>query len=717
MPHTDNDQQTTLNSNLMEEHYLKPLLAPQSIALVGASIQMDAAGNDMVLELQQSGFSGKIYPVNPKYEEVEGLPCYPSLDALPAPVDLVVLAISNSRLEVQFKEVVRSNAKAAVLFGSGHLEQDIQPSLLERIRQLALEANIPVCGGNCMGFYNLDKNIRVFPQHLSRQFKSGGVTLISQSGSVLTSLLWNDQKLKFNLAVSTGQELIATAADYMDYALEQPSTRVIALFLEAARDADRFVAALQKARDRHIPVVILKAGRTEESAALAVSHSGAIAGDDAAYQALFDRYGAIRVKSIEELASTAMLFSMSRRPGSGGIAAIMDSGGEREILMDLAADYGLPFANIETDTANKLKDNLDPGLEPINPLDAWGSGNNYQAIYENCWQALMDDPNTAIGVFVADLTSGFWLHESFARICRRVSARSKKPVVMMTNHQGTDSQDLAMRLTQAGIPVFDGTDSTLAAIKHAFQFRDFQNLPEQTMSIPVAKKIRKAWRNRLRQEQPLDEAEGLSLLADYGIPTQKSFVIDHLDGALSAAQQLGYPVVLKTAMPGILHKSDVGGVKLNLVDSRDLKEAYSDMAERLGERMLITPMVQGSVEVALGVLSDSQFGPMVMVAGGGIFIEVLKDVQIALAPIDINEARRMIDKLAMRPLLKGVRGAAPVDVESLAQALSRLSLLATDLGDLISELDVNPVKLDAQGCIAVDALIIPRKFASSGKAA
>ncbi|WP_372741429.1 acetate--CoA ligase family protein [Neptunomonas sp.] len=705
------------SDNLTDQHRLAPLLAPQSIALVGASLQMDVAGNDMILELLQSGYQGKIYPVNPKYAEVEGMLCFPSLSALPESVDLVVLAIGNQRLEAQLKEAIRVGAKAVVIFGSGHLEEDIDQPLLERIRQLANDSNIPVCGGNCMGFYNLDRQIRVFPQHIDRPFRSGGVTFISQSGSVLTSLLWNDQKLRFNLAVSTGQELVTTAEDYMDYALEQPSTRVIAIFLESARHPKRFIEALQKANEKNIPVVILKAGRTEVAATLAMSHSGAIAGNNVAYQAIFARYGVIAVKSIAELAATALLLSMPQRPGSGGVAAIMDSGGEREILIDLADDIGVPFAKINAETTAVLVENLDEGLEPINPLDAWGTGNNYKAIYEYCWQALMSDPDAAIGVFVADLTSGFWLHESFARICRRVSARINKPIIMMTNHQGSGNQDLAMRLTQAGIPVFDGAEPTLAAIKHAFAYRDFQARTCMVPMLPVTEDVRESWRARLQKGDLLDEAKGLRLLSDYGIPTQQSIIADTLDTVLSAANELGYPVVLKTATQGILHKSDVGGVKLNLADEYALKEAYFDIAGRLGYRVLVTPMAQGSIEVALGVLSDPQFGPMVMVAGGGVFIEILKDSQVALAPIDLNEAHMMINKLAMRPILGGIRGAEPVDIDGLAQALARLSLLAEDLGDLIAELDVNPVKVDVNGCIAVDALVVPHGVKCAEQAA
>ena len=687
-------------------HPLTPLLAPQSVALIGASTQVDAAGNDMVLELLDGGFQGTAYAVNPKYDEIEGIHCYPSLSALPEVVDLAVIAVGNARIEAVLDEAIELGVGAAVIFGSAYLDGDAQ--LSERIRAKARAAGMPICGANCMGFYNMDQGLRAFPQHIARDFRPGGVTYISQSGSVLTGLLWNDQKLRFNLAVSAGMELVTTAADYMDYALEQPSTRVIALFLEAVRDPAAFVAALEKARQKEIPVVVLKAGRSEAAAALAVSHSGAIAGDDAAYQALFERYGVIRVKSLDELAATSLLLSQPRRMAAGGIAAIGDSGGEREVLMDLADEAQVPFAAINDDTVASLKENLDPGLEPINPLDAWGTGNNYQQIFEHCWQALMDDPDTAMGVFMADLTSRFWLHESFARVCRRVSMRSTKPVVMLTNHVGTDSQDLAMRLCRAGIPVLDGTEQGLSAIRHAMDYRDFLKKPEDNLPQAVSLEISLKWRARLSQPQMLDEFEGLQLLQDYGVPTQAALLAASLEDALQAAEQIGYPLVLKTAMPGILHKSDVGGVKLNLQDSAQLTEAYQDLDTRLGSRVLLAGMAQGTAEVAFGVLNDPQFGPMVMIAGGGIFIEVLRDRQIALAPVGQRDAREMIDKLAMRPLLDGLRGQEACDVDALTQALSRLSLLASDLGDLIAEMDVNPVKVSADGCVAVDALVVPK---------
>jgi acyl-CoA synthetase (NDP forming) len=687
-------------------HRLDCLLKPKSIALVGASNQRDSVGNEMLLEMRRSGYAGRIYPVNPKYQEIEGYACFPSLSALPETVDLAMLALSNERLEATVDEVIRLGIRAVIIFSSGILANETESTLIARLQHKAAQSGVVVCGVNCMGFYNHDHALRAFIQYLPRDLQPGHITYLSQSGSALTALLWNDQKLKFNLAVSTGQELNTSVADFMDYALQQESTRVIALFLETVRDPAMFVAALSKARDKAIPIVVLKAGRTESGAAMAISHTGAIAGNDAVFEALFDRYGVIRVRSLDELAATAQLLSGPYRAALGGLAAILDSGGEREVLVDLADDMQVPMATINEQTTATLAEHLDVGLDPINPLDAWGTGANYPAIYETCLQALMDDPDTALGILAADLTSGFSLHENFAVVARRVAQRTKKPLAVLTNHVGTDSQDLAKRIVAEGVPVLDGTETGLLAIKHALAYRDFRLRP--TIQAPAAseKHIIEFWRKRLGENRALDESEGLQLLQAYGINTPTCQLSDSLNNVLIQSKDIGFPLALKTAMQGILHKSDVGGVKLNINNETELKLAYGDMVRRLGPKVLLAPMISGDIEIAFGMINDAQFGPLLMVSSGGIYIEMFKDRQLALAPVDKVAAKKLIQNLAIWPILQGIRGAPAYDIEGLATALVNMGRLATELGDLIREMDVNPLKLGHSSCIAVDALVI-----------
>lgn len=689
------------------KHPLNALLAASSVALVGVSLQADTAGNDMLLELRQSGYKGAVYLVNPKYIEIAGIRCYASVSELPEAPDLTVLAVANSRLEALVNESIARGTKALVLFGSAHLEEEegTDTKLVDRIRQMATNAGIPVCGANCMGFYNHDVGLRVFPQYLPRSLAAGHVAYISQSGSALTALLWNNRKLRFNLAVSSGQEIVTSAADYLDYALEMPTTRVVAMFLEAIRDPVTFAKGLEKARARKIPVVVLKVGRTEASAALALSHTGAVAGNDAVYSALFAKYGVCVVETLDELAATVALFSLPQRAADGAVAAILDSGGERELMVDVAERMNVPFARISEETKGRLRELLDPGLEPINPLDAWGTGKDFERIFSQCLSALVSDQASSLGVLVADITSGFWLHEAFGRVCRGIAHTSHKPIVLVNNHVGTDTQDLALRLVDQGVCVLDGTKPALVAIKHAMDYRDFLRRTVDAMPDEVASSMKEKWRGRLSEGGILDEAEGLALLSDYGVTTQRSAVVESLDAALTVADDLGYPVVLKTATAGILHKSDVGGVALNLQNRAALTDAYQNISGRLGPRVLVGSMVQGNIELAIGLLNDEQFGPVVMVAAGGVFIELLRDRCMRLAPFGVATAREMIDSLVCRPLLDGFRGSPACNVDHLAFTLSRVSRLAADLGDVITEMDVNPLKVGPHGCIAVDALV------------
>ncbi len=533
--------------------------------------------------------------------------------------------------------------------------------------------------------------------------KAGSITFISHAGSVFGAFAHNDPRFTYNLVVSAGQELVTSAADYLDYALEQPETRVVGMFLETVRAPDRFIAALEKAAARDIPVVILKAGRSEQAAAMALSHSGAIAGNDAAYRALFDRYGVTRVETLDELAATLLLFAQGRKVAPGGLAVIQDLGGERELVIDLAADLKVPFAQINAATVERLKGRLEFGLEPVNPLDAWGTGRDFVNLFADCFTALLDDPDTGLGIFFSDLRANYYVHDGFAAAARLAASRTQKPVAYATNFSQVRHDGIALELTEAGVPVLDGTVPALLAARHLFARRDFT--VRQADPPPVVNPAHD-WRPRLA-EGPLDEAEALALLADYGIATLPSAVVESEEELVRAAAAIGYPAVCKTAMPGILHKTERGGVKLGLADEASLRLAYRDLAERLGPRVLVTRMAEKGVELALGLVNDPQFGPLVMVAAGGVLVEVLRDAAHALAPFGPATARRLLDGLAIRKLLGGVRGAPAADLDAAALAIARFSVLASDLADSIAECDVNPLIAGPAGTVAVDALVIP----------
>ena len=691
-------------------HSLDALLAPRSVALVGASNRKASSGNEMVLAALSGrppdGAPGvRIYAVNPAYAEVEGLRCLPSLADLPETVEHVVISVGNARLEAVFAEVVAHGAKAATIFGSGHLEDDTPPSLKGRILAMAREAGIRLCGPNCMGFSNLSLGLHVAAFPFPKDLQPGPIAWIAQSGSVYGALAYNDRRMRFALCASTGAEWDVTAADYLDWSLSQPEVRVVGMFLEAVRDPAGFTRALERAAERCVPVVILKSGRTEAAASMARTHTGAVAGDDAAYAALFERHGVTRVYGVEELAAAMLMFSQPRRAGPGGMVSIHDSGGECELLIDLAAEVGVPITAITETTRTTLRANLDPGLAPVNPCDAWGTGRDAVRIFENCFRALLDDPAAAVGVLCSDLRDGNWHADNMVEVARRVHAASSKPVVIATNHNMLRNEQQVAKATAAGVRVIEGTRPALQAVRHLLAYRDFQaREPDPPPAGPWSAVVTH-WRDRLAAG-PLDESESLALLADWGIPVPARQIVESRTAAIAAARDIGHPVALKTAMPGIEHKSERGGVRLGLADDQAVGTGFDDLAARLGPRVLVAAMAPRGVEMGLGVIRDPQFGPFVMVAAGGVLIELLADSAVSLAPFGERTASRLVDSLRARRLLAGVRGAAPADTAALAATLARLSVLAADLDGTLQQLDVNPVIVGADGCMAVDALVV-----------
>ncbi len=695
-------------SGLLAGHRLAPLLMPRRLALVGASPKEGTVGNGMIVAATMGDTAAEIALVNPNYRDIAGRPVYRSLADVPEPVDMAVLGVSSERLEAAMRDAVAAGVKAVTIFASLFLENDPAPKLTERIAAMAREAGIAVCGGNCMGFYNLSHGLRVCGFPPPPWMRKGGAVLLTHSGSVYSGICHNDKRLGWALAVSAGQELTTTIADYLDFALEMPETRCVGLFLETVRDPENFVRGLEKARAKDIPVIALKVGKTAASAAKAVSHSGALAGNHAAYAALFDRHNVIEVETLDDFANALRLYSGPRRLAAGDIATMHDSGGLLELAIDLAERRGVSFAAISDETKGKLAARLDAGLEPSNPLDAWGTGKDYEAAMGDMITALAEDPISACGIFCVETRDGYYLSEGYARLMERAFARTGKPLLLATNLGSNGSDGVAQRLTEHGIPVLSGVDSTLSVMKRALRHRDRKN--EQRLEIaPPPPGLREKWAPRFAQGDVLDEDASLALLEDYGMQVPRRRSVGSEEQAIVWAERIGYPVALKTAMPGIHHKASVGGVALNIADATALRAAYAEMAKRLGERMLLTRMVERGTELALGGIHDSQFGMLLMLGAGGTLIELMDDRAFALAPIDELEAERKLNALKLRKLLDGARGAKPAHMPSVLMNIARFSAMLADLDGLIAEVDVNPLIAGPSGCFAVDALIVPHR--------
>jgi acyl-CoA synthetase (NDP forming) len=692
---------------------MEAMLEAGTVAVVGASARAGSFGERMMLELIEGGFEGRIFPVNPRYPEILGHTCYESMAAVPEPIDLAILGLPNAVLEEQLSAAAAAGARSAVIFASGHEEpRDGVPPLTARLASIARGAGMALCGGNGMGFLNLERRLRACGFYEPKDLPPGGVTFISHSGSAFSALLHNDRNLRFNLVVSAGQEFVTTMADYLVYALGLESTRVVGLFLETVRDAAGFRQGLRLANERDVPIVALKVGRESRAKDLVAAHSGALAGEDGAYEALFDAYGVLRVETLDEMLDTMTLMAAGRRAGPGALASIHDSGGERAMIIDLAARAGVSFAEISEATRQRLEAALEPGLPPVNPLDAWGTGNAADDIYAECIRALLADEAVAALAFSVDLTTEDDPSRGYIETAKAVWPETEKPLAMLSNLASSVDRRDVVRLAEAGIPVLEGTTTGLAAFRHLFAYRDARArppLPTGAADSPVAADVRARWRERLAATDALGESEALALLSDYGVPVIATHEAASADDAVEAAHRVGWPVALKTAAPGVLHKSDAGGVFLGLADPDALRAAYADLARRPGPQVLVEPMAPPGVEMHLGIVRDEQIGPLVLVAAGGVLVELLADRRLGLPPLDAARARAMIDRLQTRPLLDGVRGAPPADLEALVRAVVAVSRLASDLGEDLEALDANPVICGPQGCVAVDALVLPRR--------
>lgn len=656
--------------------------------------------------LARGGFAGTTYAVNPAYAGINGQPCYASLRDLPETPDLAIYAVGDHRLEQALDDALAMSVPAAVLMSSLYLDDDESPPLKERIAAKVNAAGMLVCGANGMGFYNVSDNVWAcgFDSRLHKG--PGKASLISHSGSGMCGIIDCEERLQINFAVSTGNEINVSMDQYLDFALDKPETRVVGLFVETARDPQGFRNALQKAAERKIPIVALKVGRTRKSAELTVSHSGAMAGDDDTYDALFHRYGVHRVTDMDELATALITFSEMWPVGQGGLVTLHDSGGERQLLVDLADSAGVPLTELSKASVANLRTVLDPELPAVNPLDAWSRGGPGAAKQmAGSLAIMMSDPGAALGALIHDRAPDGVIYASYIDYMRVAHEASGKPVALVSSRQGSGVDPLVVSTTHAGFPVLDGVAPFLTAVRGLLDYREFIDRPAMKIE-PAPQSAVKKWSARLESGPLLDELASLNLLQDFGVNASRSVVVES-EGALRAASATcRFPLALKSAASGLQHKTDRGGVYLHQENERQLVASYRDMASRLGPRALLAEMVPPGVEMILGAKTDPQFGPVIVIGFGGVFTEVQRDVIFALPPFDATYVSARLGELRMRAILDGVRGKSAVDTAAFCSAAERFSVMVDALGEQLYEVDVNPLIVNDTGCTAVDALVI-----------
>jgi acyl-CoA synthetase (NDP forming) len=689
-------------------HRLTPLLDPRSIAVAGVSERPNSFGLRLAQSVLSGNFAGQIDFINPRHDTVLGKPCRKGFSHLAQAPDLAILGLGASNIEHALIDAVEAGAKSAVIFDACFGAASNGSPLVSRLKAIAEEHGIPICGGSGMGLFNVTTGC-VASFFSAEALRPGGISLISHSGAVLTTLSMNDPRYRFDLLISPGQEIGATLDEYIDYAQSREETKVVAVFMETARDPEAFRRSLTNAAKRGVPVVVCKVGRSEESARMAKSHTGALTGSQAAYDAVFEECGAIRVQTVDELMNVAALLSLGRIPGEGGAALITDSGGLRELAMDLAAENGVNLARYSQQTLASLRDVLPEKLEPSNPLDcAADLTEDFAKPFKDSFAILSAAEEVSMIGLEVEIKDHFVYEGELEDFALGMAKRTDKLCFFYSSFSRASNTRFGDRLLENGVPCINGIGEVLNAVTKVQYWSSRRRRAEG--DIPCLKddastvsKLKK-WAS----SGSIGEHEALKILSDFSIPTIESEVHETLDAIVNAGQRIGYPIALKTAVEGITHKSDVGGVVLNITDREELEQSYQRLASSLGKRVIVQAMAPRGVELAFGCVNDSDFGPLVMVSAGGTLVEHLGGRQYALAPFGEETAMNLIDRLPTAKLLDGVRGIEPVDKRAAAKALSDFSVMCASLKDGLEEVDVNPVIVFSKGVLAVDALIIPR---------
>ncbi|MDH4173359.1 MAG: acetate--CoA ligase family protein [Betaproteobacteria bacterium] len=690
---------------------LERLIAPRSIAVVGASPRAGSFGMRTLENLAQ--YAGKVFPVNAKYEAIGAMRCYASLAALPHAPDCVVLVVPREAVESTLEEAAAAGAGAAIVYASGYGEMAREDAgrTQRRLAGIARAANMPMLGPNCMGLVNhaLRAGMTFLSEYERSPRNPGALAVISQSGALGYSLAqaWN-RGLGVRYFFSAGNSADVDVADLIAAMAEDPEVRAIACLFEGAPSAARMLEAGERARRAGKPVIVFKLGTSADGAAAARSHTGSLAGSAVAWRALFERAGFVPVEDFEALLEYAGFFAAAGPPVALGVAAISGSGGAGVMAADKAAAHGVPMPQPLPATVEKLRAIVPEFGAARNPCDPTGQVINVPESFSQCCRALLADPQYGVLVVPATVAVMETAKDRVPQMAA-IAREQAKPLALVWLSEWLQGPGADEYEKDERIPVFRSMERCFAAIAawHARADRQFE---------PAARRAADGAAQQARAMlaaagATLTEREAKRVLAAYGVPVVAERLARSADEAAAAARELGYPVVMKAEAPGILHKTELDVVRLDIGNEDELRPAYAEIvAAALGHELhgvLVQPMVPGA-EVIVGARIDPAVGPVVVVGSGGVLVELIHDTVAALAPVSTAEARAMLARLRGYPLLTGFRGGAPADLDALADAIARVSELAADLAGEIEELDVNPLRCGPQQVAAVDALITRR---------
>ncbi|HEX6901795.1 MAG TPA: acetate--CoA ligase family protein [Thermoanaerobaculia bacterium] len=695
-------------SDVSPQRALDPIFSPRSVAVIGASRRRDSLGFALLHNLVASEFSGAIFPVNPHAAAIHSLKCYPSVAAIPDPIDLAVILVPRDLVDGAVEECLARGVRGLVVITAGFSETGEEGAARERrLRERVRAAGVRMIGPNCMGVINTDPEIRLNATFAPTPARAGSIGFVSQSGALGVAILNVAQDLGIGLTqfVSMGNKADVSGNDLLEHWENDPATRVIAMYLESFGNPRRFTE-IAKRVTRRKPILIVKSGRTAEGARAASSHTGAIAGTDVTVSAFLDQCGVLRANTIEELFDVARALDRCPLPQGDRVAIVSNAGGPAIMATDACVNLGLPMADLSAATREKLRSFLPAEASVNNPVDMIASATAPH--YARAVAAVLEDPGVDLAMVInvtPILTSPLDVMEAIGAVAREHT----KPVlaVMMATEDFYEKVKLAADLP----PVYHFPESAARAMSLLVRYGAWRRRPVDLPTPEFATDDRAvaAILDKV-SDGYLEPEDAFRVLDLYGVPMAPWKMACTRDEAMAAAREIGWPVVVKAVAPGLVHKSDVGAVRVDLRSEDELREALDAMERSVAAAgypaggWLVQKMVRGGHEVIFGITTDPRFGPLLMFGLGGKYVEVVQDVRFAVTPLDAEEARETIRRIRGFKLLEGVRGEAGADLDLLAEILLRLAQLA-QRHPRVRELDLNPFLAgpDRTRAVAVDA--------------
>lgn len=701
---------------------LKKLLTPRKICIVGAT-EKETYGGFAVKMMERHApdrMDGDIYLVNPGRDTVFGHKCYHSISELPEEIDLVIIATAKKTVPGIIREAAEKGAGGAVVFAAGYGEtgkpEDKQAE--KELRELCIELDMALMGPNCAGYINMVDHIPAMGFMTTIPENSGRVGLVSQSGMICTLLL-DSRKTDFSYVISCGNSKIVEVIDYIDFLVDDPGTDVIVSYIEGVTNPAKFIATLKKAALKKKPVILLKLGRSEKGSKAASSHTGSLSGSDASFDAIFRKYGVIRADDLEDLVSLSnMIATMGKLPEGDRVCSLNGSGGENGVACDIGAMYGINYPDYSEEGKAVLRPMLADFCTISNPLDTTADICYDTDKFADAAEVIINDKNfdmAVVGItIVNELTDLCVKHMTEALVKLKKENRISKPVVVIPAVESGRMADYISSLKEVGIPV---TAPCYYGYKHVSMLLKYVNWLKETDISSLEDAVPDD--PKTGEKIALSEHASKELLRQYGVPVPPEFIAENEDEAVRYAAEIGFPVVMKVESSDILHKSDVGGVKLNIRSEDEVREAFRSIMASCSAKcpdahingILMQKMLKSGAEVIVGITSDPAFGPMVLCGMGGVFTEVFRDAALFPAPVKKDDALKMIRSLKAYKLMDGYRGNPRLDVDALADLLVGVGEFAVDHRNDIAEMDINPVFVypEGEGVAAADALVILRR--------